>query len=143
MKIGQRNFDLGERTYIMGILNVTPDSFSDGGKYNSIERAVIHAKEMIAQGADIIDIGGESTRPNHTPISQEEEISRVIPIIESLRKETDIVIEHIDIDEDDNNLVGYYNVRNIPTIIYFVDDQQVGKTVGSVSKEKILESFNI
>lgn len=92
MKIGQRNFDLGKRTYIMGILNVTPDSFSDGGKYNSIERAVIHAKEMIEQGADIIDIGGESTRPNHTPISQEEEIRRVIPIIEALRKETDIPI---------------------------------------------------
>lgn len=64
-------------------------------------------------------------------------------ILIELRKETDIVIEHIDIDEDDNNLVGYYNVRNIPTIIYFVDGQQVGKTVGSVSKEKILESFNI
>jgi len=64
-------------------------------------------------------------------------------ILIELRKETDIVIEHIDIDEDDNNLVGYYNVRNIPTIIYFVDDQQVGKTVGSVSKEKILESFNV
>lgn len=92
MKIGQKDFDLGERTYIMGILNVTPDSFSDGGKYNSIERAVIHAKEMIEQGADIIDIGGESTRPNHTPISQEEEINRVIPIIEALRKETDIPI---------------------------------------------------
>ena len=76
----------------MGILNVTPDSFSDGGKYNSIEKAILHAKEMIEQGADIIDIGGESTRPNHTRISEEEEINRVIPVIEALRKETDIPI---------------------------------------------------
>jgi len=74
----------------MGILNVTTDLFSDGGKYNSVERAVLHGKEMIEQGADIIDIGGESTRPNHTPISAEEEINRVIKVIEALRKETDI-----------------------------------------------------
>ncbi|WP_234122411.1 dihydropteroate synthase [Clostridium hydrogenum] len=92
MKIGNKNFNLGERTYIMGILNVTPDSFSDGGKFNNIEKALKHAKEMLEQGADIIDIGGESTRPTHTPVPCEEEIKRVIPVIEALSKEIDIPI---------------------------------------------------
>lgn len=92
MRIGKKDFEIGKRTYIMGILNVTPDSFSDGGKYNSVEKAVIHAREMIAEGADIIDIGGESTRPGYTYISDEEEISRIIPVIEAIREETDIPI---------------------------------------------------
>lgn len=92
MKIRQKDFEIGKRTYIMGILNVTPDSFSDGGKYNSVEKAVLHAKEMIEQGVDIIDIGGESTRPGYTRISDEEEINRVVPVIKSIRKETDIPI---------------------------------------------------
>lgn len=92
MKIGSRDFPLDNRTYVMGILNVTPDSFSDGGRHNSLERAVDHALRMIDEGADIIDIGGESTRPNYTMISEEEEISRVIPVIEALRKKTDIPI---------------------------------------------------
>ncbi|MDS0524301.1 dihydropteroate synthase [Clostridium sp. SHJSY1] len=92
MRIGKKNFEIGKRTYIMGILNVTPDSFSDGGKYNNVEKAILHTRKMIEQGADIIDIGGESTRPGYTCISDEEEISRVIPVIEALRKETDIPI---------------------------------------------------
>lgn len=92
MKIGKQDFTLGKRTYIMGILNVTPDSFSDGGKYNNVERALHRAMEMVEQGADIIDIGGESTRPNYTPIDNEVEINRVVPIIEALRKQTDIPI---------------------------------------------------
>lgn len=91
-KIGSKNFDLGKKTYIMGILNVTPDSFSDGGKFNNVEKAIIHTKKMIEQGADIIDIGGESTRPNHKPVDEKEEIMRVIPVIEALRRETDIPI---------------------------------------------------
>ena len=67
MKIGNNEFKIGERTYIMGIFNVTPDSFSDGGKFNDIDAALKHVKEMIEAGADIIDIGGESTRPGaHT-----------------------------------------------------------------------------
>ena len=70
----------------MGILNVTPDSFSDGGKWNSMDHALKHAETMIAEGADILDVGGESTRPGHTPVSAEEEAARVVPIIESLRK---------------------------------------------------------
>ena len=68
----------------MGILNVTPDSFSDGGEHNSVEEAVKHAKKMIEDGADIIDIGGESTRPGHTQISDEEEIARVVPVIKKV-----------------------------------------------------------
>ena len=83
---------LGERTLVMGILNVTPDSFSDGGKYNSIDAALAQAKKLIAEGADIIDVGGESTRPGHTQISSEEEIKRVVPVIEKLSRELDTVI---------------------------------------------------
>ncbi len=92
MKIGNRDFPIGERTYLMGILNVTPDSFSDGGKHNRREEALHHARLLIEEGADIIDVGGESTRPNYTMISEEEEIARVIPVIEAIRREFDIPI---------------------------------------------------
>lgn len=88
--------ELGRRTYIMGILNLTPDSFSDGGKYNQIEAALQHAKEMIEEGADILDIGGESTRPGHIQISEEEEIERVLPVIRGLRKQFPHVLLSID-----------------------------------------------
>lgn len=87
LKIGEEDFNLGERTYIMGILNVTPDSFSDGGKHNSIEKALEHGRRMINEGVDIIDIGGESTRPDHKFVDAEEEIKRVVPVIKALRKE--------------------------------------------------------
>ncbi|MGL5766313.1 MAG: dihydropteroate synthase [Sarcina sp.] len=96
MKIGNKIFEFGKRTYIMGILNITPDSFSDGGKYNGIEDAVERAKEMIKEGVDIIDIGGESTRPGHKIISEEEEINRVVPIILAIRKELPNAILSID-----------------------------------------------
>lgn len=92
MKIGNKNFKIGEKTYIMGILNFTPDSFSDGGKFDDIDSALGHVKEMIEAGADIIDIGGESTRPNHTPVGEGEEIKRVIPIIKAVREKFDIPI---------------------------------------------------
>ncbi len=92
MIIGNRNFDVDNQTYIMGILNVTPDSFSDGGRFNSMDKALFHAKEMISEGVDIIDVGGESTRPGHTMISDEEEISRVVPVIERLKSEFDVPI---------------------------------------------------
>lgn len=84
--------DYRKETFVMGILNVTPDSFSDGGKFNSIETAVQHAKEMVANGAKIIDIGGESTRPGYTRISVEEEISRVVPVIKALLKEVPAIL---------------------------------------------------
>lgn len=89
MKIGNKFFDLDNKTYIMGILNVTPDSFSDGGKFRTIQNAVSHAKRMVEEGATIIDIGGESTRPGHETVSVSEEISRVVPIIEEL-------VQHVD-----------------------------------------------
>lgn len=84
--------DLNKKTLIMGILNVTPDSFSDGGNYFDINKAFLKAKEMIKNGADIIDIGGMSTRPGHKDVSIDEEISRVIPIIEKISSELDILI---------------------------------------------------
>ncbi len=92
MKIGNREFDLKNRTYIMGILNVTPDSFSDGGRWNDFDAAKRHVEEMIKDGADIIDIGGESARPGYTLLAEEEEISRVVPYIEMVKKNFDIPI---------------------------------------------------
>ncbi|HEX6716933.1 MAG TPA: dihydropteroate synthase [Pyrinomonadaceae bacterium] len=83
---------IGERTLIMGILNVTPDSFSDGGQFVTVDSAVAHAEQMIAEGADIIDVGGESTRPGGEPISIEEEIQRVVPVIEALAQRTEVPI---------------------------------------------------
>lgn len=76
----------------MGILNVTPDSFSDGGKYNKVDKAVARAVEMVEEGADIIDVGGESTRPGYKPVTVEEEISRVVPVIEAVKKVVDVPI---------------------------------------------------
>ena len=87
-----KKIELGKRTLIMGILNVTTDSFSDGGDYADIEKAVERAKEMIEQGADIIDIGGMSTRPGHENISIELEMERVIPVIKRISKELDTII---------------------------------------------------
>lgn len=92
MRIGNKEFKLGERTYIMGILNVTPDSFSDGGKFNEIDAAIKQAKKLIEDGADIIDIGGESTRPGAEYVTEEEEIKRVVPIIKAIKKELDVII---------------------------------------------------
>ena len=92
MKIGNKEFKLGERTFVMGILNVTPDSFSDGGKYNEVELALKKAEELIQDGADIIDIGGESTRPNFEAVSEEDEINRVVPIIKAIKEKFDITI---------------------------------------------------
>jgi dihydropteroate synthase len=92
IKCGKYELDYTRRTLIMGILNVTPDSFSDGGSYDSVQNAVKRAREMVEEGADIIDIGGESTRPGHDPVSAEDEIARVVPIIEALVKEVDVPI---------------------------------------------------
>ncbi len=92
MKIGNRQFDVERDCYIMGILNVTPDSFSDGGKWNDLQRAQQHVEDMIREGAAIIDVGGESTRPGHVQISTEEEIGRVVPVIEMIKKNFDIPV---------------------------------------------------
>lgn len=85
-------FDYGKRTYIMGILNVTPDSFSDGGDFNNVDIAVNHAKKMINDGADIIDLGGESTRPGHTYVDADEEKRRILPVIKRLKEEIKVPI---------------------------------------------------
>jgi dihydropteroate synthase len=88
-----RTLQVGERTLVMGILNVTPDSFSDGGQFLAIDKAIEHAERMIAEGADIIDIGGESTRPGgHVPVSAEEETQRVVPVVEALARRTETPI---------------------------------------------------
>ncbi len=90
MVIGSRNFEIGSHTYVMGILNITPDSFSDGGNFNQMDKALFRVEEMIGEGADIIDVGGESTRPGYEQISEEEEITRVVPVIEQIKKRFDI-----------------------------------------------------
>ena len=85
-------FDFSKKTHIMGILNITPDSFSDGGENNSLENALKKAKEMLKDGADIIDVGGESSRPGHTKISVDEELKRIIPVIKHLKENLDVKI---------------------------------------------------
>lgn len=92
MKIGERDFKTRGHTYVMGILNVTPDSFSDGGKWNDRDRALRHVEEMLKQGADIIDIGGESTRPGYAVVSDEEEIARTVPVIEAVKARFDVPV---------------------------------------------------
>lgn len=92
MRIGNREFNLNTHTYIMGILNVTPDSFSDGGKWSNYDDAMGHVEEMLKGGADIIDIGGESTRPGHQKVETQEEINRVVPLIEAVKKNFDVPV---------------------------------------------------
>lgn len=92
MQIGGHSFARSGKTYVMGILNVTPDSFSDGGSWTNRDTALAHVEQMIRDGADIIDVGGESTRSGYTLISDEEEIERVVPVIERIKAEFDIPV---------------------------------------------------
>lgn len=92
MKIGNHFFDVENETYVMGILNVTPDSFSDGGRYNRMDAALKQVEKMMEEGAAIIDVGGESTRPGYVMITDSEEISRVVPVIEEIKKRFDIPV---------------------------------------------------
>lgn len=92
MRIGTREFHTKEHTYIMGILNITPDSFSDGGRYQSVDAALRQAEQMIRDGADLIDIGGESTRPGYVQITEDEEIARITPMIEAVKQHFDIPV---------------------------------------------------
>lgn len=91
LRLGSYQFP-PHKTLVMGIVNVTPDSFSDGGRYNTVEQAVLHAQKLVAEGADILDIGGESTRPGATPVSLEEELDRVVPVIEAITREVEVPI---------------------------------------------------
>jgi dihydropteroate synthase len=95
-KTRSRILNLRQSAKIMGILNVTPDSFSDGGQFFSLEAAVLHARELIAEGAEIIDVGGESTRPGADPVAPEEELHRVIPVIREIRSEFPSVLISVD-----------------------------------------------
>lgn len=92
MRIGTQEFDVQNQTYIMGILNVTPDSFSDGGKFHGIDAALKRAEQMKREGAAILDIGGESTRPGFTTVSAEEEMERILPVIGAIKQRLDIPI---------------------------------------------------
>ena len=92
MYIDDKLFDFDNNAYIMGILNVTPDSFSDGGRFNTLDKALYRTEEMIAQGAAVIDVGGESTRPGYVQISEEEETERVVPIIEAIKARFNIPV---------------------------------------------------
>ena len=92
MQIGNREFQTSGKTYIMGILNVTPDSFSDGGRWNRMDEALRHVEDMLNEGMDVVDVGGESTRPGYTKISDQEEIDRVAPVIEAIKARFDVPI---------------------------------------------------
>ena len=92
MQIGKRQFNIKNHTYVMGILNVTPDSFSDGNRWNVPDKALNRVEEMLAEGMDILDIGGESTRPGYTQISVQEEIERVVPVIEAVKSRFDVPV---------------------------------------------------
>lgn len=92
MKIGSREFDVKNHTYVMGILNVTPDSFSDGGNYTETDKALFRVEQMLKEGADLVDIGGESTRPGYVPVPEEEEIRRIYPIIEAVKSRFDVPV---------------------------------------------------
>lgn len=92
MKIGNREFDIGKHTYVMGILNVTPDSFSDGGKYNTVDSAKAQVEKMLKEGVDIIDVGGESTRPGYVQVDVMEEINRVVPVISMIKSNYDVPV---------------------------------------------------
>lgn len=91
-QVRQHRFTWGERTYLMGVLNVTPDSFSDGGLFYDLKAAIAHARDLVEAGADVLDIGGQSTRPQAVEISLEEELDRVLPVIQAVRQETDLPI---------------------------------------------------
>lgn len=92
MRIGNKEFHIGSRTYVMGILNLTPDSFSDGGNWMEKDRALYRVQDMITEGVDLLDIGGESTRPGYKMISIGEEIDRITPVIESVKQRFDIPV---------------------------------------------------
>ena len=105
MKIGEREFDSCGHTYVMGILNVPPDSFSDGGKWNDLEGALRRVEVMVEEGADVIDIGGESTRPGYVAISGEQEMDRVLPVVEAVKRRFDVPVS-LDTCKSDVALAG-------------------------------------
>ena len=156
------------KTLVMGIVNVTPDSFSDGGKFFSPEVAISHASKLITQGADIIDIGGESTRPGAKPVSESEELKRVIPVIEEIRADNPTILISIDTTKAsvakyaveagadiindisglsfDNNMAGVVESLNVPIVIMHMkgnpQNMQLNPKYKDIVKE-ILDFFKI
>ncbi|MBZ4683546.1 MAG: dihydropteroate synthase [Fusobacteriaceae bacterium] len=120
-----KKIDFFENTKIMGILNITPDSFSDGGKYNNIEKALIRVEEMIKEGADIIDIGAESSRPGAKAVPLQEELERVIPIVERIKKEFEIPLSIDTYKPEVAKECLKYNVEIINDITGFRDEKML------------------
>ncbi|HEL1145470.1 TPA: dihydropteroate synthase [Streptococcus equi subsp. zooepidemicus] len=142
MIIRNTEFDVANKTYVMGILNVTPDSFSDGGKLKDASAAVKKALEMEKEGATIIDVGGESTRPSFTPVDVDAEIERVIPVIKKIREESDVVIS-VDTTKEQVALeavkAGADIINDVSFEPYFYEneDNMVIRSRGSVSRAAI------
>ncbi len=151
MKIGKYDFNLKNHTYIMGILNVTPDSFSDGGTHNDCEGALRHAEKMIKDGADIIDVGGESTRPGFAVVPANEEIERVVPIIEKIKSEFDIAIS-LDTYKPETALAGIEagadlinyinNLREYPEMAKVIADKNVSCCLMHNRREMNYDNFS-
>lgn len=131
LKCRDRELEIGKRTYIMGVLNLTPDSFYDGGKYSAIDKALKHTEQMIDEGADIIDIGGESTRPGSLPISFEEECDRVIPAIKEIKKHFDIIIS-IDTTKSE---VAYEALKEGVSMVNDISGLKFDEKIAGVVKE--------
>ena len=132
MEVNGKTFEFGKKRYIMGILNTTPDSFSDGGKFNNIESALKHAKEMLEEGADIIDVGGESTRPGAEKVPEEVEIQRTAPIIKEIRSAFPDAV--ISIDSYKAN-VAETAIKNGANIINDISGLRFDERMKSVAKE--------
>jgi dihydropteroate synthase len=137
MIIGNRTFDTENNVYVMGILNVTPDSFSDGGRYNNIDSALKQTEKMINEGASIIDVGGESTRPNHTKISIQEEIDRVSKYIEAIKRNFDIPIS-LDTYKDEVLKANLSNIDMINDIWGLKWEPSIASTVASSNLPYVL-----
>lgn len=130
-KCRDKELEIGTRTYIMGVLNLTPDSFYDGGKYTSLDRALKRVEQMIDEGADIIDIGGESTRPGSISISLEEECERVIPVINKINRSFDTIIS---IDTTKSG-VAYEALKEGASIVNDISGLKFDEKIADVAKE--------
>lgn len=129
MQIGNTAFDFENNVYIMGILNVTPDSFSDGGRYDKLDNAFYHVEQMIRDGADIVDIGGESTRPGYTPVPAKDEIARLIPVIEGINERFDIPISIDTFKAETARAVLEAGAHMINDIWGFKEEPEIAKAV--------------
>lgn len=137
-KCGNREIIGGGETMLCGIVNVTPDSFSDGGKYFSTERALMRAKELVRDGAGMLDVGGESTRPGSTPVSAEEEAARVVPVIQAIKKEMDVLVSVDTWKSEVAKAAIEAGADIINDITGFAGDLKMAKTVGETDAGVIL-----